>query len=477
MKMWCQVWVGVVSLLVVWMSHWVYRFRNPKCNGKLPPGSMGLPLIGETIQFLIPNKSIDISPFMKKRMKRYGALFKTNLVGRAVVISSDPDFNYYIFQQEGKLVQLWYMDSFAEMLEPETLVSSVTTTLDIHKYLRKVILNHVGPERLKESLMSKLEVMINENLQTWPKVPVVEVKTATSAMIFNFTAKHLFGYEQGNQDLGRSFANFLQGLMSVPLNIPGTAFHSCLKNQKKGLKLIKKMLQERRACLDNYRGDFLDQIIQDMKNESFLTEDLVCRVTFGLLFASFETISANLTLAIKLFTEHPRVVQELVEEHEAILKSRENLNGGLLWKEYKSMTFTHNVINEILRLASVAPGILRRVLEDIEVDGYTIPKGWALMVVPAAIQLNPDTYEDPLSFNPYRWKDLGEITTAKNFIPFGGGSRLCPGAEFSKVLMAVFIHIFVTKYRWSKFKGGQVFRTPALGFGDGYHIQVSEKLT
>ncbi len=36
--------------------------------------------------------------------------------------------------------------------------------------------------------------------------------------------------------------------------------------------------------------------------------------------------------------------------------------------------------------------------------GYTIPKGWALMVVPAALQLNPNTYEDPLAFNPWRWQ-------------------------------------------------------------------------
>jgi cytochrome P450 len=26
------------------------------------------------------------------------------------------------------------------------------------------------------------------------------------------------------------------------------------------------------------------------------------------------------------------------------------------------------------------------------------------MVVPAAIQLNPNIYEDPLTFNPWRWQ-------------------------------------------------------------------------
>lgn len=36
--------------------------------------------------------------------------------------------------------------------------------------------------------------------------------------------------------------------------------------------------------------------------------------------------------------------------------------------------------------------------------GYTIPKGWSLMVVPSAIQLNPNIYEDPLNFDPWRWQ-------------------------------------------------------------------------
>jgi hypothetical protein len=50
-------------------------------------------------------------------------------------------------------------------------------------------------------------------------------------MIFDFTAKVLFSYEseKSGENIAESFTNFLQGLMSIPLNIPGTAFHRCLK--------------------------------------------------------------------------------------------------------------------------------------------------------------------------------------------------------------------------------------------------------
>lgn len=61
----------VAMLVMILVLLWVYRWRNPRCKGKLPPGSMGLPLLGETLQFFSPNTSMDISPFIKDRMKRY----------------------------------------------------------------------------------------------------------------------------------------------------------------------------------------------------------------------------------------------------------------------------------------------------------------------------------------------------------------------------------------------------------------------
>ena len=48
-----------------------------------------------------------------------------------------------------------------------------------------------------------------------------------------------------------------------------------------------------------------------MKTETFLTDKFVIYMMFGLLFASFETISSTLTLAIMLINENPKVIQEL----------------------------------------------------------------------------------------------------------------------------------------------------------------------
>ncbi|XP_030945402.1 cytochrome P450 87A3 isoform X2 [Quercus lobata] len=464
------------ALVIISITHFVYRWRNPRCNGKLPPGSMGFPLLGETLQFFTPNTSSDIPPFIKKRMDRYGSIFKTNLVGRPVVISTDPDLNYFIFQQEGVLFQSWYPDTFTEIFGRQN-VGSLHGFL--YKYLKNMVLNLFGPESLKK-MLPEVEQAANRTLQQWSCQDTIELKDATASMIFDLTAKKLISYEpdKSSENLRTNFVAFIQGLISFPLNIPGTAYHKCLQGRKRAMRMLKTMLQERRAMPRKQQSDFFDYVLEELRKDgTILTEAIALDLMFVLLFASFETTSLAITLAIKFLSDHPLVLKQLTEEHEAILNQRENADSGLTWKEYKSMTFTFQFINETVRLANIVPGIFRKALRDIQFKGYTIPASWGVMVCPPAVHLNPVKYKDPLAFDPSRWEGVELNGATKHFMAFGGGIRFCVGTEFTKVQMAVFLHCLVTKYRWQTIKGGNIVRTPGLQFPNGFHIHLMKKDT
>ncbi|KAM7277237.1 hypothetical protein ACFE04_019103 [Oxalis oulophora] len=167
------------------------------------------------------------------------------------------------------------------------------------------------------------------------------------------------------------------------------------------------------------------------------------------------------------------------EEHEDILKSRAGISdsSSLSWAEYKSLTFTDQVINEILRINNHMPGVLRRALTDIQVEGgYIIPAGWTIVLVTPALHLNPDSFNDPLMFNPWRWKDLDPQFVHKHFMPFGLGRRQCAGADFTRVLLTAFLHVLVTKYSWKMVKEGVIFRDPVLNLGHDFYINFSHKV-
>ncbi|KAJ0962085.1 hypothetical protein J5N97_029913 [Dioscorea zingiberensis] len=435
---------------------------------------MGLPLLGETFQFFSPYTSMDISPFIRDRVNRYGPVFKTSLVGRPVVVSTDPELNNFVFQQEGRLFQSWYPDTFTEIFGRQNVGSMHGF---MYKYLKNLVLKLFGTESLKETLLHEVEVSAWRNLNSWSQHSIVEMKEATATMIFDLTAKKLISYDSSSssQNLRESFVAFILGLISYPINIPGTAYHKCLQGRKKAMEMLKSLLAERRNNSSSRQcGDFFDFVINEMKKErTVLTEAIALDLMFVLLFASFETTSLALTLAVKFLTDHPRALEELKDEHDTILRNRENRNSGITWKEYKSMNFTFQVINETVRLANIVPGIFRKALKDIQVNGYTIPAGWGVMVCPPAVHLNPEIYKNPLAFNPWRWKDKPEqCGGTKSFMAFGGGMRFCVGTDFTKLQMAVFLHCLVTKYRWRAIKGGNIVRTPGLGFPDGYHIQL-----
>ncbi|KAI4307894.1 hypothetical protein L6164_031021 [Bauhinia variegata] len=472
--MWILALSVVAAMLIIYCTHIIISWRSSRDFGVLPPGSMGLPFIGETLQMVIPSYSLDLHPFIKKRIQRYGPIFRTRVLGRSVVMSADPDFNNYIVQQEGKSVGIWIgpLSVFiTEGNEAQILGSDF-----LHRYVRSITLSHMGAESIRHKLLPQLEDNIGQVLHNWSNQESVELKQATSMMNFHFFAKYLFGYDaeklsEASRIAEKLFSGFSDGTLSLPFNIPGTRYHEFLKEAKKAFTTIKSTLEERRAS-PNHQGDFFDEAISDIGTKNILTEDTVSSFTLGITFASVVSTSSIMTLMFKFLSEYPSVEKELIVEHEEILNRRNKSSYSLTWDEYKSMNFTQQVINEALRFSVLLPALFRVALEDIQVKEYTIPAGWIIMAVTPALHMDPKIFEDPVTFNPWRWKDIDSYTVSKFFRPFGMGTRQCPGAELARAYVATFLHVLVTKYRWKKIKGGDVVRTPILAFRDGFHIKV-----
>ncbi|KAJ8762814.1 hypothetical protein K2173_022943 [Erythroxylum novogranatense] len=443
----------VLSFLVIATTYWIYRWRNPPCRGKLPPGSMGLPLIGESIQFSIPSRSADMPHFVKTRMEKYGPIFKTSLAGRSVIISTDPEFNNFLFQQEEKSVEFWMMDAYSKLLNHTgSSKDGGTSSLggEYHRYYRRLFLDHLGSETVREKLFTDVVQMSIKTLNSWSTKDYVQLKSEISKMFFEFSAKYLFSYdpEKCKLKLWEKFSEVTQAFVSFPVRIPGTPFYRAFKSHKEIIDFLMNTVKQRREVPEEMRkGDCIDQVLEYMKTDPRITDEFIAIVFLG--FACWHR-----------------------NENEEIMRKRENRQSELTWNEYRSMGYTMHVINEMLRTAGPVAAIVRRTIKEVNFKGYTIPEDWVIMINATATHLSPDHYEDPLVFNPSRWKDS---LTNKNFLPFGGGIRKCPGAELTKAIFAVLLHFLVTKYRWSV-NGGEIVRTSlVLGFGEGYRLTVSAR--
>ncbi|KAF2922815.1 hypothetical protein DAI22_07g142100 [Oryza sativa Japonica Group] len=402
---------------------------------------MGFPVVGETFQFFRASPSVDMPSYYKQRLERYGPLFKTSLVGQPLVVSLDPEVNRFIFQQE---------------VHPELCVQALWA------------------ENLKESLLPELENSMRESFASWASKPRIEVQDGVSDMIFDLVAKKLIGLNvTQSRELRKNFQEFFQGMVSFPIYFPGTSFYRCMQGRKNVRNTLTDVMKERLSAPEKKYGDLVDLIVEELQSEKpVIDENFAIDALAALLFTSFATLSSTLTVALKFLNDNPKIVEELKEEHDVILKKREVMNSGFTWEEYKSLKFTTQVTNEITRISNVAPGVFRKTLTDVQVNGYTIPSGWLVMISPMAVHLNPELFEDPLKFDPWRWTEEKRSSLLRNYMPFGGGIRLCLGADFSKLFIALFLHILVTEYRWKEIEGGEVLRISEIMFPQGYHIQL-----
>lgn len=90
------------------------------------------------------------------------------------------------------------------------------------------------------------------------------------------------------------------------------------------------------------------------------------------------------------------------------------------------MTFFQATIYETFRIRPVVPvGIPHGVLQDMEINGYQVPKRTMLVPLLWAIHMDDTLWKDPEEFNPYRFiGDEGKIVKSENLLPFQAGKCL-----------------------------------------------------
>lgn len=104
-------------------------------------------------------------------------MFRTSIVGQPVVVSTDPEVNYYVFQQEGNIFQCWYFESVNRIIGQQSMAVQQGV---VHKYLKNLILSLVGPENLKEKLILEMDQNTRQYLQSWANMGNLDAKDATA---------------------------------------------------------------------------------------------------------------------------------------------------------------------------------------------------------------------------------------------------------------------------------------------------------
>ncbi len=167
---------------------------------------------------------------------------------------------------------------------------------------------------------------------------------------------------------------------------------------------IEDMIARRRRSLTD---DLVSELIRAEDGGDRLTAAELVMLAEGLLMAGTDTTRNQLSAAVQALCDHPEQ-WDLLAAHPELAPQ---------------------AVEELMRYNPVIFGTIRQPIEDVELDGVTVPAGTHLMVNTAAANRDPAVYDDP---------DRLDITREgpATMLTFGGGIHYCLGAHLARAELA-----------------------------------------
>ncbi|KAK8548534.1 hypothetical protein V6N13_054676 [Hibiscus sabdariffa] len=418
------------------INEWYYVSMLGKKQHPLPPGDMGWPFIGNLWSFLRAFKSQDPDSFIHNLIKRHGptSIYKTHLFGSPSVIVCSPEICRKVLTDDEHF-SLGYPSSAIRLGGKKSLYGVPNSE---HRRLRRLISDPINGHRALALYIGHIEDVVIPSL--------VELATMNRPIKF-FTemkrnglkviAQVLLGSAEDLvlSSMVKCYADLFPGVFSMPINVPGFAFHRALKVKKKGMI---DLLME----VENDKGEKLE-------------DEHIIDLLLLILFAGLESTAHTIMWALIYLNRHPEMLQEAKKEQQEVIERRPSSQKGLSLTEIKQMEYLPKVIDETLRLGNIGFAFFRKAATDVNIKGYTyfcskgytIPKGWKVVAWHRAIHMDPNIYSNPNEFLPSRWELQDHRLKGRNFIPFGAGSRSCPGADLAKLEISIFLHYFLLNYK------------------------------
>ncbi|KAL5222821.1 hypothetical protein ABZP36_027534 [Zizania latifolia] len=456
-------WTGaalvVASVLWVALCLEVVWKRRPGGGGgskaaRLPPGSFGWPLVGETLDFVSCAYSPRPEAFVDKRRMLHGsAVFRSHLFGSATVVTADAEVSRFVLQSDARAFVPWYPRSLTELMGKSSI-------LLINGSLQRRVHGLVGAffksPQLKSQVTADMQRRLSPALASWRSQgpsALLRVQDHAKTMVFEILVRGLIGLEAGQEieQLKQQFQEFIA--------------------KKRMARLIQRIIRDKRAGrAPSPPRDAIDVLIGDGSGE--LTDELISDNMIDLMIPAEDSVPVLITLAVKFLSDYPLALHQLEEENMLLKRRKTDMGETLQWTDYMSLSFTQHVITETLRLGNIVGGIMRRAVRDVEVKGHLIPKGWCVFVYFRSVHLDSSLYEEPYKFNPWRWKE--KDMSSGSFTPFGGGQRLCPGLDLARLEASIFLHHLVTSFRWVA-EEDHIVNFPTVRLKRGMPIRVTSK--
>jgi cytochrome P450 len=212
-------------------------------------------------------------------------------------------------------------------------------------------------------------------------------------------------------------------------------------------RLVGDLIRRRRSESEQH-FDFLAMFMgsRDRETDEPMSDKELIDEVLTLIVAGHETTAAALTWTWYLVSQHAEAADRLQAEADHV-----GAADALKLDAAESLSFTHQVLQESLRLYPPGWLITRRSIEPDELGGFPIAARTDVFISPYMLHRHPAFWDEPEIFNPERFAGAdAEERHRFAYIPFAVGPRHCIGESIAMFEMLVHLHTMTRRFRLTR---------------------------
>lgn len=398
-------------------------------DAPLPPGKTGLPLLGETLTLLKNGFA-----FVEAGARRHGPIFKTNVFFRPTAVITGPNASG-LFIDSARVQRTGSMPEHIQ-----TLFAGRSLPLldgEEHRDRKRLVMAAFTRDALA-SYLPAMQKLVAESIATWSAAGERPLLPELKRLAIETIAVTMLGLSRG-PTLDRvldDYGEVTAGFASLPIPLPGSAY-------TRAKQALARILAVFETCIDEHRAapmdDGLSRILaaRTESGHAITTEEAKMElhhiVVAGLIVWAW-FVSAILELA-----KNAKLRQGLVAEIEGRAPA-----GPLTLETMARMHELQTISMEIRRLSPVVFVFFGKARETFQFEGFTVPKGWAVLWGHRSSHIRPEIYSEPEKFDPTRFSAprVEHHRHEHAFVPNGAGAptgHKCAGWEFAPLFLQVFL--------------------------------------
>ena len=393
---------------------------------------------------------------------------KRDILGLRVHILLDPD-----------LVQHVLLDNAANYAKPDIVKSLLrpiigsgllTSDGELWREQRRIVAASFSPAAVKAQQGTFVQAA-QEAMARWHDGEVRDMAAEATRTTMTVIALALFGgdrrliSEESMRQISAAIEGFSEARMLALLRLPQFPVTPRGRAGKRGQDHLRRTLA---AVVEDrwngrIKGDFLCGVI-DALRDGFPAEQaraLAIDNAATFYLAGHETTANALAWTMYLLAEQPELQDELAIEASAALA------GGAVDLS-SQVPRLRAFLQESMRLYPPVPRFDRQAIGPDRLGDHEVAAGDIVSIWPWMLHRHKKLWEDPDAFIAERFANPADRRHRFQYLPFGGGSRICVGAQFAMTEALTLLTHWISEWRFVRTErpiraGGMVTLRPAGG--------------